>query len=145
MTIDEVVAREAIRDLVARYNANGDAGRFDHVLALFADDAVMIVGDEQFDGRDAIRALFERTRQRVRASRSSGPGYLRHFTSTHQVDLLDTDHGCGRCYFLVLMAHGVDHWGRYVDDYVRVGDRWLFARRVVSVDGRVAAPVFTAD
>ena len=36
----------AIRDLVARYNANGDSGRFDQVLELFAPDAVMeIVGE----------------------------------------------------------------------------------------------------
>ena len=41
MELWELVARESIRDLVARYNANGDAGRFDQVWTLFADDAVM--------------------------------------------------------------------------------------------------------
>jgi hypothetical protein len=30
-----LVARESIRDLVARYNANGDTGRFAQVLDLF--------------------------------------------------------------------------------------------------------------
>ena len=36
MELWELVARESIRDLVARYNANGDSGRFDQVLELFA-------------------------------------------------------------------------------------------------------------
>ena len=40
MTDDELRARESIRDLVARYNANGDTGRFDQVVELFAPDAV---------------------------------------------------------------------------------------------------------
>ena len=39
----ELIAREAARDLVARYNANGDAGRLDEVLALFRADAVLEV------------------------------------------------------------------------------------------------------
>ena len=41
----ELEARESIRDIVARYNANGDSGRFDEVMVLFAPDAVMQVGD----------------------------------------------------------------------------------------------------
>src|SRR5579864_7356005 len=34
----ELIAREAIRDLVARYNANADTGRFDQVMELFSPD-----------------------------------------------------------------------------------------------------------
>ena len=57
MTPEEVAAREAIRDLVARYNANGDAGRFDDVVALFAPDAVMeLPNGEVLEGREAIAA-----------------------------------------------------------------------------------------
>ena len=42
MELWELTARESIRDLVARYNANADTGRFDQVLELFAPDAVMV-------------------------------------------------------------------------------------------------------
>ena len=35
MELWEIDAREQIRDLVARYNANGDSGRFAPMLALF--------------------------------------------------------------------------------------------------------------
>jgi uncharacterized protein (TIGR02246 family) len=139
VTPDEVLAREAIRDLVARYNANGDTGRFEQVLALFASDAVMELDGETLRGRDAIGALFERTRALVKASATAAERtHLRHFTATHQIDMVDSDHATGRCYFQVLMAHGLDHWGRYVDEYVRSDGQWLFASRRVTVDGRTA-------
>jgi ketosteroid isomerase-like protein len=141
MTADEVAAREAIRDLVARYNANGDSGRFEQVLALFTENAVIEVPGETCEGRAAIAAMFDRSRAQVKAS--SGLAFLRHFTATHQIDLIDADHARGRCYFLVLMLHGIDHWGRYVDDYARVDSRWYFARRVVTVDGRAEGSVFS--
>ena len=47
----ELIARESIRDLVARYNANGDTGRFDQLMELFAPDAVMDVDGEVYEGR----------------------------------------------------------------------------------------------
>ncbi len=39
----ELKAREQIRHLAARYNAFGDSGRFENVMALFAEDAVVEV------------------------------------------------------------------------------------------------------
>lgn len=140
----ESIARDEIRDLVARYNANGDSGRFDSLLELFARDAVMetteFSGEHlRYDGIEEIRKIFTGAKSRIdgRPDRSVPP-YLRHFTSTHQIDLIDADHASGRLYFAVLMAHGLDHWGRYVDDYVRdvSGDgRWKFTHRRVRVDG----------
>ena len=38
MEMWELLARESIRDLVARYNANGDSGRFDPVLNIITRD-----------------------------------------------------------------------------------------------------------
>jgi len=141
MEMWELVAREAIRDLVARYNANGDAGRFPQVLELFADDAVMeIAGDALYRGRDEILTIFTGTRDRVRGE--VDVGHLRHFTATHQIDLIDPSRAEGRCYFSVVTAIGLDHWGRYIDRYVCEGDRWLFAARAVTVDGRSPGSMF---
>ena len=132
----ELCARESIRDLVARYNANGDAGRFDPMLALFTEDARLVVPERRLEGRAAIRAFFEEV---ARGSpERPPPGPLRHFTATLQIDLEDEAHARGRCYYQVLTGRGLDHWGRYVDRYRREADRWLFAERVVHVDGRVA-------
>ena len=131
MDLDELLAREAIRDLVARYNANGDSGRFDAVLALFADDAVLEAEGVSYAGKDRIREMFTT----AAAAFSGAGGSLRHFTSTHQIDVTSASTAVGRAYYAVLMGPGLDHWGRYLDDYVRVDDTWRFARRRVLVDG----------
>ena len=145
MELWELVARESIRDLVARYNANGDAGRFDDMMAVFAPDAEMelvsTTGDvRRFDGVDAIRTMFADTKATWDAppTTPTAPGrhHVRHFVATHQIDVDDETHARGRSYFLVLMAHGLDHWGRYLDDYEVRGGRWLIVRRRALSDGR---------
>lgn len=131
----ELEAREQIRDLVARYNANGDSGRFDAMMVLFCENAVMEIQGQSYHGVDEIRSLFsavaEETREGARAR------FIRHFTATHQIDILDERRARGRCYYQTLTDRGLDHWGRYLDDYLRVGDSWLFEKRCVSVDGRI--------
>jgi hypothetical protein len=140
----EVAARESIRDLVARYNANGDTGRVPQVLELFAPDAVMELGDPGestiHTGHDEIALIFTGTKDRwtAEAGDRGAPPYVRHCVATHQVDLVDEAHATGRCYFFVIMAHGIDHWGRYLDQYAVVDGDWRFTRRAVRVDGRTA-------
>ena len=69
MELWELDARESIRDLVTRYNSNGDTGRFPQVLELFAPDAVMetVTPDgaaHVYRGRDDIATIFTGTRER---------------------------------------------------------------------------------
>jgi hypothetical protein len=145
MEVWEVVARESIRDLVARYNANGDAGRVPQVLELFAPDAVMELGDPGsstlHSGLDEIALIFTGTKERwtAEATDRGAPPYVRHCVSTHQIDLRDETHATGRCYFFVIMDHGLDHWGRYLDEYAVVDGHWRFTRRTVRVDGRTVS------
>lgn len=134
MEVWELIARESIRDLVARYNSAGDAGRIDDLLALFGADASLEVDGDVRRGRAAVRERFAA----AAASTRRRPGaLLRHFTATHQIDLADRQSATGRSYFLVLTENGLDHWGRYLDEYVCVAGPWRFARRVVRLDGRV--------
>jgi hypothetical protein len=137
MELWELIARESIRDLVARYNANGDSGRFDAMLELFAEQAVMELPGATHRGKSEIRAMFEG----VSAGTGSGEGararFIRHFTATHQIDLLDEVQARGRSYYVVFTDRGVDHWGRYVDEYRSIEGRWLFWHRKVSLDARV--------
>jgi hypothetical protein len=150
MDVNAVVAREGIRDLVARYNSNSDSGRFEPLFELFAEDAVMETAEYggelvRYEGREEIKKIFVGALERMESQpQGSAGGYIRHFTATHQIDLVDADHARGRLYFAVLMAHGLDHWGRYIDEYVRRDGRWLFAHRKVHTDGRVAASWFSA-
>ena len=135
MTVEDLLAREAIRDLVARYNSYGDSGRFDQMLELFASDAVFEVRDVAHRGIDEIRSVFTRVPGRTSATSGSGrPAYLRHCTATHQIDLIDENSATGRCYFFVLTSVGLDHWGRYLDEYRVVDGRWRFAHRRVLPD-----------
>jgi hypothetical protein len=152
----ELAAREEIRDLVARYNASGDSGRFDETLALFTTDAVLeIVPQRRYRGHAEIRDLFTgaadvgalpnggtpdgaQTRAAgPRGLRQALPQVVRHFTATHQIDFDGRDEANGRCYYAVLTERGLDHWGRYVDRYLRQPDRWRFATRKVTIDGSV--------
>ncbi len=132
----ELIARESIRDLAARYNANGDAGRIDQVMELFAEDAVLEIAREQTcRGRGEIRAFFDSV---VRGDGGRGKiRVLRHFIATHQIDLVDEGEARGRSYFVVLTADGLDHWGRYKDRYRCIDGRWLFQERTVTLDGAV--------
>lgn len=139
MELWELIAREGIRDLVTRYNSNGDTGRFAQVIELFADDAVMEAGGRTYSGRDEIATIFTGTRDSWHdsAQQTGAPPYVRHCVATHQIDLVDRTHARGRSYYSVLMNHGLDHWGRYIDDYAEIDGRWLFTRRVCLTDGSV--------
>jgi ketosteroid isomerase-like protein len=127
---ETVPAREAIRDLIARYNLYGDSGRIDEMLELFLDDAVMAVDRTTYQGRRGIRELME-------TSVGPAPQRVRHFTSTHVIDVAG-DTATARCYFQVLTEQGLDHWGRYRDELRRVDGHWRFVRRDVRVDGMIA-------
>lgn len=147
----EAIAREQIRDLVARYNASGDSGRFDEVMELFWDDAEMEIagadGPDVRRGADEIRSIFTGTAARWSepgAARQPGRGHhVRHCVATLVIDVDDRTHARGYCYYQVLMPHGLDHWGRYFDRYEERDGEWRFARRRVTRDGSVdrAEPV----
>ena len=134
MDLAALVAREAIRELVARYAHAADRGRFDDVGALFADDGML----EMPDGRRivspmAIRAFLIETSATMQVA-STG-SFIRHHVSSHQVTL-EGEHGAaGFAYFFVVTDRGPDHWGRYADRYVRTADGWRFASRRVRLDG----------
>ena len=142
MQVWELVARESIRDLVARYNANGDSGRLPQMLSVFAEDAVLELVSEDgavrsHEGVQAISAFFTGASEQLRAAGGAAiPRHLRHFTATHQIDVVDEERATGRCYYLVVVPAGLDHWGRYVDEYCVRAGRWCITRRRVSVDGR---------
>ncbi len=141
LQISDLLAREAIRDLVVRYNSYGDSGLFDRMLALFAPDAVVEIGDDVHRGLHEIRQAFDGVA--TKTSKPGGrPAYLRHCTATHQIDLVDETRATGRCYFFVLTAVGLDHWGRYLDEYRVIDAEWRFTRRRVLTDALGPQSIF---
>jgi hypothetical protein len=142
--ISDLLSREAIRDLVVRYNSYGDSGLFDRMLTLFASDAVVEIGGDVYRGSHEIRQAFNRV-PALTSKPGGRPAYLRHCTATHQIDLVDETTANGRCYFFVLTAVGLDHWGRYLDEYRVVNDEWRFTHRRVLSDGLSPQSIFAAQ
>ena len=133
LRVSDLLAREAIRDLVVRYNSYGDSGLFDRMLGLFAPDAVVEIDGVAHHGIDDIRRAFTAVPEHT-SRPGDRPAALRHCTATHQIDLVDATTATGRCYFFVLTSVGLDHWGRYLDTYGVVDGEWRFARRRVLTD-----------
>src|SRR5215470_991670 len=77
MEVWELIARESIRDCIARYNANGDSGRIDQMVEVFAPDGIMETGSGRYVGRDAIHAFMSSVVERGRpAGDDTDPGVV---------------------------------------------------------------------
>ena len=140
MEMWELVARECIRDTVARYNHAGDSGRFDDMVACFTDDGVLTIsGGGEFHGHEALRGFFSGVAGSVR------PGFthLRHCVTNLLIDVASPNAATAKCYFQVITDIGLDHWGRYRDHLVPSGGGWLFAHRSVRTDGYAPKSYFT--
>jgi uncharacterized protein (TIGR02246 family) len=134
MELWELAAREAIRETVAAYAHCADSGRFDEFAELFAADGVLeVYGQDPVVGRDAIRAYLGGVGTDLR--RDTTVPLIRHHVSNLRIEVASPTEASGACYFLAVTEHGVDHWGRYRDEYLPDGDRWLFAHRKVRTDG----------
>jgi len=135
MTVAELIARESIRDTIARYGHCADTGRFDEMVQLFTEDGVLeIDGRGANRGRAAILSFLTQTKQTLQAG-AERP-FIRHHVNSILIDVISDDEARAACYFFAITQNGPDHWGRYRDRLVRVGDRWLFAHRRVRLDGR---------
>ena len=133
MELWELFAREGIRDTIARYNANQDAGRVDSVIGLFAPDAVLEFRDRTFTGRDGVRSFFAAAIA-ARMGQADKPTHIRHSTTTLQIDLVNESEAKSRCYFFVVSDAGMETWGRYLDEFKPVDGKWLFSRRRILFD-----------
>jgi hypothetical protein len=130
----ELVAREAIRETIGRYAHTADTGRFDELVDLFAPDGVLEVhGEPPLAGRDAIREFLHGVG--VDLADASTVPLIRHHVTSISIAVITRDEARAACYFLAITEHGIDHWGRYRDNFVRAGEHWLFAHRRVRTDG----------
>ncbi|BBZ69471.1 nuclear transport factor 2 family protein [Mycobacterium paraseoulense] len=132
MEMWELVARERIRDTLARYNWSGDAGDVNGLAETFCADGVLeIRGMEPLRGRSAI-ATFLRG---VDVAREAGAKpIVRHLLTNVLFTAMTRDAAHVSSYFTVVTHVGLDHCGRYRDTLVPDGDAWLIKHRKVSTD-----------
>jgi hypothetical protein len=128
----ELAARERIRDSFARYTHPGDNFPLDDLAASFCEDGILEWDGEQLQGRDTIH------RFRVEARERSGgvePGrILRHNVTNIWFKAVTPQEASVLSCYTVYSEIGLDHFGRYIDRFVPVGDDWLIAHRIVTMD-----------
>jgi SnoaL-like domain len=130
----ELVAREQIRDTLARYNWSGDAGRIDELADTFCADGVLeIRGFEPLRGRSEIVAFLSGVTGNVAAGADVKP-IVRHNVANLRFDEVTPDHAQVSSYFTVVTHIGLDHIGRYRDTLVPDADTWRITHRKVSTD-----------
>jgi hypothetical protein len=151
MELWELIARERIRDSIARYNWSGDAFRLDDMVLAFCEDGVLEVrGDKPYEGRDAIIGFLSgrggdagggddearRAALKAQAEASGVKKIVRHVLSNTRFLELTPEQAKVASYFTVVTEIGLDHAGRYRDTFVPVGEEWLIQQRFVSTDWR---------
>jgi SnoaL-like domain len=130
----ELVAREQIRDTLARYNWSGDAGRLDGLADTFCAGGVLeIRGFEPLRGRAEIVAFLSGVTGNVAAGADVKP-IVRHNVANLLFAEVTPDHAQVSSYFAVVTHIGLDHIGRYRDTLVPDGDTWRIKHRKVSTD-----------
>ena len=134
MEMWELVAREHIREKLARYNWAGDAGRLDELVETFCADGVLeIRGTQPLRGRSAIVEFLGGVTSNLAASADVKP-IVRHNVANVLFTEMTRDQAHVSCYFTVVTHSGLDHIGRYRDTFVPDGNTWLIKHRKVSTD-----------
>lgn len=130
----ELVAREQIRDTLARYNWSGDAGDLDGLAATFCADGVLeIRGLPALRGRAEIATFLGGVTADAGSDIDVKP-VVRHNLANILFTGLAPDRAQVSSYFTVVTNVGLDHFGRYRDTLVPDGDTWLIKHRKVSTD-----------
>tara|TARA_X000001036_G_scaffold146070_1_gene138885 strand:+ start:2336 stop:2785 length:450 start_codon:yes stop_codon:yes gene_type:complete len=134
MELWQLKAYAEIRDLISAYNSFGDRGRFDQLLELFAETAVMDINDGRiYEGADQIKTVFTDSSDSL--SKDDSPSYIQHHTSSTHIEFEGDKKANSKSYFSVFLSNGIDHWGRYEDKFENINGKWLFVYRRVKTDG----------
>lgn len=151
MTLQEMLAREAIRRTMARYTTAGDRLKVAEFRAVFTEDGVLesdgVAARDQFHfrGRDQIGAWLERWLQPAQAHTGQPQAsFVRHHLSTCDIDITDAGSARARTYWTAYTDIGADHGGYYLDTFHKVGDEWLIAHRRVRMDWRAPNSLFVS-
>lgn len=148
MTLDELLAREAIRETLARYNVSGDRLRVADYVSCFTEDGIIEAEHKdpayafRYAGREAIRAWQQRWLDATAQGGVHKASFARHHLSTCSIDLTGPDSATVRTYWTAWTDVGPDHAGYYLDLFRKVGADWLIAHRRVREDWRSPRSLF---
>ncbi len=151
MTLEELLAREAIRDTMAKYNTSGDRLKVEDFVSCFTEDAIMeserVTGVKTFRYESRAEILAWQTRWRNRepgADTVHKAKFIRHHLSTSKIDITGPETAKARTYWVAWSDIGPDHAGYYLDEFRKVGESWLIAHRRVRLDWEAPGSLFTS-
>ncbi len=129
MTIEELLEREAIKQVRILYSHYFDAGETDKLAALFTEDAVCEFDDAHggvWEGRETIRANYA-------SYKAENPYSYLHASTNPLIRLLGPDTANARWYLIdLIVAEGTENpvglLGIYDDAYRKVDGEWLIER-----------------
>lgn len=134
-TLDQLLSRCAITELLHRYARLIDDHNFDAVAELFTADCLAEYGVREGDTLHTPADVVDWVRTQLRDVRATS-----HHISNVEVEFIDPDHANTVCYLYAW--HEVEGapvrptvLGRYVDRIERAGGQWRIARRQVFAHG----------
>ena len=143
MTLEELLAREAIRALMARCTQAGDSLRADEYASCFTVDGVFLTESAgggpglHCTSRAEILAWQTDKRKPGKGMGQTGPvplTFARHNLSTCKIEVTGPDSARARTYWHVNTDIGPDHSGVYRDTFRRIDGEWLIAERRVKTE-----------
>lgn len=136
MQMWEMEVRETVRQTLADYTAATDSFDLSGVAACFAPEGTLEFtgGAQPLTGPVAIEAGLRAATAGPRDPGRPMPTFVRHHVASIRLGAVAPQRVEAASYFAVYTDIGVDHWGRYRDVLVPVGERWLFASRRIAVD-----------
>ncbi|MGW4125049.1 nuclear transport factor 2 family protein [Nocardia sp. NPDC004711] len=127
-TLENVRALNTLRHSLPRYINDG---RWDRVGELFSETACLDYGElGRAEGREAIQQYFIGLPQLIEDSSAASQVLVKQFVHAHDVEILG-DRATGVAFFeekVVFDTESSAVAGKFIDSYVREGDRWLFSR-----------------
>jgi len=142
--------RAKIEDLQARYLFAMDFHDPDAYAATFTEDGVLDFGAGRLKGRDAIRDMVARTRERAATAQpGEGPPKGRH-SITNRVITVEGNRARSVAYWFLMVNDNaerksqLDSYGHYEDELVKVNGQWLFSLRKI-YNEEVPAWAWTSD
>jgi uncharacterized protein (TIGR02246 family) len=121
--VETLIAVQAIRDLVVTYAMAFDDHDWTRLGSLWTEDAAFVVGDQAFEGREAVMAFLSTCLPDDYDGKHMNPQTLVRLSDDGHSAVADTD--------VVWIPQNFQNTilARYHDDVVKEGDRWLFRRR----------------
>jgi hypothetical protein len=129
--VQEMLDREAIRDLPVRYCHCVWKNDIEGIVNLFTHDGSISVPNDpslpDAQGRDNLLKMYKQ---------ALGDLTPRPFIHNHVVDLQGPDRATGTCYVEIRATREGKSWigaGYYDDEYAKVGGKWKFRSRKVTM------------